>query len=1147
MGNGLDLTGNDQQSTTFSGNITGTGGEFALFGGGGTLTLTGTSNTYSGPTDIFGSGLVQLGSAMLTLGGDNTSTTFTGGVTGTGGLDKMGTGTFTLTNSGGAFQATYSGPTLIDGGVFQAGAANSFAPNSPVGIAPGATLALNGFNQTIAGLQGAGSVTLGAGTLTDNQASPATYSGVISGSGGLTKGGAGTLTLSGANTYSGTTTVNAGVLQAGAANSFSPKSAVLTNGGTLDLNGFNQTIAGLSSGTDSQENITPATAGAVTLGTGTLTVNESRIFIYGGVISGSGGLTITGSGNLGLLAPQTYTGPTTVNGGTLGLGINQIGGVGSIASSSGLNLAVSGATFDISGSRADQTIKDLTGVAGSSIVLGGSTLTAGTANSTTFSGVISGSGGFSKVGTGTLILGGSNTYSGLTTVNAGVLSGGASNVFSPNSIVSVASGATLDVGGLSGAGGNSQTIAGLSGAGSVSLGQGQLTVNTATGVSTTFSGVMSENPGVDPGITTALTKSGAGTLTLTGVNTYTAPTTINGGTLALSGNGSIASSQSVALIGGTFDVSGVNAITAVQTLFSNSGTTVNVGGKTLIFGGSTPSIVGIPDIFLGSFNGTGGLIYSGTDTALLNGNSAGFTGTLLITAGTVSIGGDFGNVPTAGAEFGGSVTVNPGGTLAGLGTIVGTVNNKGGTVRPGGSIGTLTVNGNYTQAANGTLAIEISPTASSKLAVGGAASLAGTLKLMYDPGVYTTTSYNFLTASSVSGTFGTVVSNNPSGSSQTLVYGPNGVTEQLAVTSPTGVTTQPTVIAPTNDTVYTDLTSTLVLNGQRANAIILDRVGSRASGVADGQVALAGAGVTGLQLAQAGNGAALSDFASALPQALATQGVWFRGLGDFASVDSNGAIPGFTGSAGGFLAGYDRPVAPNIYLGLAGGYLHSNVDERNTGSSGLADTARLAVYGGAFVGPSLLTGTAGWAHDRIETDRPFAGVGTANENHNGNEATVAGQWSLPLQVSGFGQGVATLTPKTGVQYLHLDENAFNETGAAGFDLSSGGHSTDSLQPFVAVSASQKFVTNGGMWITPEVRLGYDREVLSGARTLTVATVTGALFPVTGVKPSKDIFTTGAGLTIDYQPNLALYATYDAIVPTGNTTDQTVEAGLRVRF
>ena len=744
-------------------------------------------------------------------------------------------------------------------------------------------------------------------------------------------------------------------------------------------------------------------------------------------------------------------------------------------------------------------------------------------------GTTGGVGFLNKNGAGTLTLSGANTYGGTTQINGGVLSAGDNNVFSPNSAVSIATGATLDLSNLFG---TSQTIAGLSGAGSVTLGGAQLTVATAAGVSTTYGGVISgSNSGVGP----SLTKAGSGTLTLTGVNTYTGPTNVNGGTLFLGGAGSIASSAVVALGSGTFDVSGISSpITAIQSLFSlNTAATVKVGGKTLIFGGSQQNDV--PDFFLGSFTGAGGLIYSGADTAFLNGNSSGFTGTLLITAGTVSIGGDFGNITGAGAKFGGNVTVNPGGTLAGMGTIMGNVNNLS-FVRPGGSIGTLTVNGNYTQGPNGILAIEVSPTASSKLAVGGAASLAGTLHLMFDPGIYSpTTSYNFLTASSVSGSFSSVTSNNPLGMGQTLIYGPNGVIAQV------------TVLAPTNDTVFTDLTSQLVLNGQRANAIILDRVGNRAAGVADGEVALAGASVTGLQLAQAGNGAMLSGVASALPQALATQGAWFRGLGDFASVDSNGGIPGFTGSAGGFLAGYDRPVAPDVYFGIAGGYLHSNVTERGTGSTGAVDTARFAVYGGAFLGPSLLTGTAGYAHDSIDTSRPLTGIGTAAENHNGNEATVAGQWSLPLQVQGFGDGVATLTPKTGVQYLHLSENAFGESGASGFNLATGGHNTDSLQPFIAVSAAQKFITDGGLFITPEVRFGYDREALSGSRTLTVATVSGAFFPVAGVRPSKNILTAGAGLTVDYAPNLAFYATYDAIVPTGNTTDQTVQAGLKIRF
>jgi len=84
----------------------------------------------------------------------------------------------------------------------------------------GATLDLNNFNETIGSLAGAGKVTLGSGTLTAGANNTSTdFSGVISGSGGLNKTGTGALTLSGANTYTGTTTVNEGVLRAGIADS----------------------------------------------------------------------------------------------------------------------------------------------------------------------------------------------------------------------------------------------------------------------------------------------------------------------------------------------------------------------------------------------------------------------------------------------------------------------------------------------------------------------------------------------------------------------------------------------------------------------------------------------------------------------------------------------------------------------------------------------------------------------------------------------------------------------------------------------------------------------------------------------------------------------------------------------------------------
>src|SRR6185312_8341787 len=69
----------------------------------------------------------------------------------------------------------------------------------------------------------------------------------ISGSGSLTQDGTGILLLSGTNTYSGATTINAGILKGGTANAFSGNSAFTVNaGGTLDLNGFNQSVGSIA-------------------------------------------------------------------------------------------------------------------------------------------------------------------------------------------------------------------------------------------------------------------------------------------------------------------------------------------------------------------------------------------------------------------------------------------------------------------------------------------------------------------------------------------------------------------------------------------------------------------------------------------------------------------------------------------------------------------------------------------------------------------------------------------------------------------------------------------------------------------------------------------------------------------------------------
>ena len=97
---------------------------------------------------------------------------------------------------------------------------------------------------------------------------------------------------------------------------------------------------------------------------------------------------------------------------------------------------------------------------------------------------MSGTGGLSKIGAGTLTLSGSGSYSGATAVNAGTLQGGATNAFSSSSAFTVGSGATLDLNSFS------QTIGSLAGAGNVALGSATLTTN-GDNTSTTYSGVMS--------------------------------------------------------------------------------------------------------------------------------------------------------------------------------------------------------------------------------------------------------------------------------------------------------------------------------------------------------------------------------------------------------------------------------------------------------------------------------------------------------------------------------------------------------------------------------------------------------------------------------------------------------------------------------
>ncbi|MEA2898361.1 MAG: fibronectin-binding autotransporter adhesin, partial [Bradyrhizobium sp.] len=458
----------------------------------------------------------------------------------------------------------------------------------------------------LAGLSGTGTIN------TDNGVVATIDAPIVNGSStSLTKVGGGTLVLTAANTYSGGTTISGGTLQIG-------------NGGT-----------------------TGSIVGNVT-DNGIFAINRSNTVTFGGTISGSGAFQQLGSGTTTLTADNNYTGGTTIGAGTLQLGNG-------------------GTTGSIVGNVTDNGVFAIN-----------------RSNTVTFGGTISGSGAFQQLGTGTTTLTADNNYSGGTTIGAGTLQLG--NGGATGSIV----GNVLD--------------------------NGVLAVNRSNALA--LGGVISGSG--------AFQQLGSGTTTLSGANTYTGATSVFGGTLTIAAGGSITSDVTN---NATFNNSGsvagsvTNAATfnnnmngTVSGLLTNTGITTNAGqlnGGANVSGGTLTN----NNLISGPVGNSGGflsnnLIISGTVTndTIFNNNAGGtVSGLLTNTGGSTINAGQF----NGGASVTGGALTTTGTILNGLtnnafvnaagGAINGAIaNNAGGTFNV---LGTVTSDSTFTNAASATLAI----------------------------------------------------------------------------------------------------------------------------------------------------------------------------------------------------------------------------------------------------------------------------------------------------------------------------------------------------------------------------------------------------------------------------------------------------------
>ena len=679
--------------------------------GSGTLTLadvtyTGSTTVAAGTLSIGGGGsigslsarsAVTVNSGATLAFNRNNTLTFSNAIGGAGNVANIGSGTTTLTGA-----STYTGTTTVSAGTLRFtqaaalyGGDTSKWTASQLIVNSGATLALSygGVGEFNAAqldlLKGLGSASGGflSGSYLgiDTGSGSQTYGSVITNTNGgantvgITKLGTNTLTLTGNNTYTGTTRISAGVLQVG-------------NGGTMGTLGSGSVVESASTG---------------------LVFNRSDSLTVSNAISGTGTLTQNGSGILTLSGANTYSGATAINAGTV-----QAGSTTALGSNSALTLAnAAGVTLDLNGRNLSIGSLAGGGTSGGTVTNGGAaaTLTVGGNNSSTaFSGTLQNGTGtlaVTKTGSGTQTLSGNNSNTGATTVSAGTLAfsktaalygGNTANWTTGNLIVNSAATLAVNYGG-SGEFTSAQIdlLKALGTAGGGFKSGSFLGIDTSSGDQTYASAITNPNAGAN---VLGLTKLGANTLTLSGTNTYTGATAVKAGTLSIGGGGttgSLAAGSAVAVTSGatlafnrsdalTFAnvISGAGNVanngsgtTTLSGTNSYSGsTTINAGGlkagSASAFGSSSLSLASGSTLIdlngfnlaLGALTGSNGLVTnSGAAATLTVGNSASatFGGVIQDGSGMLSLVkvGTGTQTLTGNNTYTGSTTINAG-TLA---------------------------------------------------------------------------------------------------------------------------------------------------------------------------------------------------------------------------------------------------------------------------------------------------------------------------------------------------------------------------------------------------------------------------------------------------------------------------------------------------
>jgi len=753
-----------------------------------------------------------------------------------------------------------------------------------------------------------------------------------------------------------------------------------------------------------------------------------------------------------------------------------------------------------------------------------------------------------QLGTSTLILSGTNTYTGTTTIDAGTLAlTGTGSIAASNEVFLSNTGATFDISGTT-AGASIVTLNGISGS-NVNLGAQTLTITNGD-VTKTYYGSIGGSGG--------LTVTGGFAL-LGGTNTYTGVTTIaTGGDLALNGTASIASSSKV-INNGALDLSVMAVGSSIKSL---AGTNSNAN---LFLGNQTLTLTAASDTYAGMISGNGGItLAGGTETFT---GSFGYSGATTINGGTLVV-----NNSLASSS---GTTVNAGGTLMGTGA-VGNTSIAGGTLAPGsGTPGSsLTVFGVLGFTAASTYAVNINPTTSSFANVSGTATLGGaTVNAIYANGSYVSKQYTILTAGSRSGTFGSVVNSNlPANFTTSLSYdtknaylnlalnftpsGPpsSGSTPSGAAASSfgSGLNTNQQNVGNTLTNFFNATGGIPLVFGALTPTGLSQASGETATGTQqttfnamtqfmgvmtdpfiDGRgngAAPQGGGASGYAATQ-NTGAARDAFAmfnkapvTSFEQRWST---WVAGFGGSQTTDGNTAVGSnsATSRVYGTAVGADYRFSPDTIAGfsLAGGGTNFSVANAGTGHSDLFQA-------GAFVrhtiGAAYLSAALAYGWQDVTTDRTVT-ISGADQLRARFDANA---WSGRLEGGyRFVSPVMGITPYAAGQFTTFDLPSYAEgvvSGASTFALSYGAKSVTDARSELGIRTDKSWALQDAV-LTLRGRVAWahdydpDRSIAA-----TFQALPGASFVVNGAAQAADSALTTASAEIKWINGWSAAATFE---------------------